>query len=189
MRAEAVPHDIIERNCLGVGFDSSRFLEQCRRRIVAAAKIRVQEARNRNQDTLARLNALLESLRYVEGPKTVVFVSEGLPMDSQERGGLRQFGSAVAASGTSFYAVQIYVPHAEAATMRMQPDWDEDRSLRADGLSFLTAVSGGELFRPPSGLGPTFARIARETVGALRPRIPGGPRGEGRQDPSDQGAR
>lgn len=162
MNPQAIPLDIIERNCMGLGFDSTRYLQACRSRIVSAAKIRVQETRQRNEDTLARLNALLESVRYVEGPKTVVFVSEGLPFDNQGRGGLRQFGSAVAASGTSFYAVQIFVPPADAATMRVQPDWDEDRRLRADGLSLVTAVSGGAFFRPPSGLEPTFGRIARE---------------------------
>jgi VWFA-related protein len=161
----AVPADILERNCQGLGtmpVDDPTYMQQCRSRVQSIAGLIAREARRRAEDTLTQLGSVLESLRYVEGTKSVVFVSEGLVFDPQVRTRLQQFGSAAAATGTNFYAIQLYVPPAEAAQSTLRPDWDEDRRLRADGLSLVTAVSGGALFRPAAGLDSTFVRVARE---------------------------
>lgn len=158
---------VVERNCIGAGQpteDQINALEFCRTRVRVEAARLVRETRARNNDALASMDALLEGLRDVDARKTIVYVSQGLIFDDQLQGRLRAFGARVAASGASLYAIQIYSPPMDATTTGLLPDWEEDRTIRADGLYYLAGVTGGALFRPGAGLGITAARIARETA-------------------------
>jgi VWFA-related protein len=155
----------LDRNCSAagtIGQDDPSYFEQCKTRLLAEAGRLAREIRQRNEDTLAWLERLIEIVRYVEGPKTVVFISQGLPLDYAQRARLSHVGSTIAAADTSFYAVQPYTTPTDIFAQGLLPDWEEDRRLRADGLSALAGVSGGALFRPGAGLDSSFERIARE---------------------------
>ena len=157
---------VVERNCIGGGQavgEQLNDIEFCRTRVRVEAARLVRETRARNNDALAAIDALLEGVREVDARKTIVYLSNGLVFDDQLQGRLRAFGSRVAAVDVSIYAVQIYSPAMDAVTSGLLPDWEEDRNLRAEGLSYLAGVTGGALFRPGAGLGITAARIARET--------------------------
>ena len=166
---------VIERNCGGAGQQRPEDIEsdpisgkispfeQCRIRIETTAGRLVRETRATNMDALAALETILESMREVDARKTIIYVSHGVAFDTEIQGRLRQVGSAVAAAGATFYAIQLYTPPMQANTAGLAPDWDEDRRVRAEGLSYLAGVSGGALFRPGAGLSTVAARIARET--------------------------
>jgi VWFA-related protein len=164
-----IPAKTLDRNCSAAGTVGQEdptalnvYLDQCKTRLLAEAGRLAREIRQRNEDTLAWLERLLEIVRYVEGPKTVLFVSEGLPLDQAQMARLHHVGSSIAAADTSFYAVQPYTTPADIQAPGLLPDWDEDRRLRANGLTVLTGVSGGGLFRPAAGVDSSFERIARE---------------------------
>ncbi len=142
--------------------ESSRFVDLCQNRVLQEARRLAAEARANATTTVATLGRLIEAFRYVEGPKTILFVSEGLATDAELRGRLRDLGSTAAASSIALYAVQMYVPPMDGTQSNMRPDWDEDRTLRAESLSQITGVSGGGLFRPAGPGTGVFAQIARE---------------------------
>jgi VWFA-related protein len=174
-RVPGTLNKVSERNCIGagrVGLDeiasdavSNRqsVFDLCKSRIQNEAGRLMREMRAVNNDVMGAMDQLLEGLRDIEARKTIVYVSHGLVFDSEMQGRLRQFGSRVAAAAATFYAIQLYAPPLDASTGFVAPDWDEDRSIRADGLYYLAGVTGGALFRPASGLGTTPVLIARET--------------------------
>jgi VWFA-related protein len=166
-----VPAKTLDRNCSAAGTINrdeedakalNVYLDQCKTRVLAEAGRLAREIRQRNEDSLAWIERLLEIVRYVEGPKTVLFVSQGLPLDRPQMARLHHVGSTIASADTSLYAVQPYTTPTDITARGLLPDWEEDRRLRADGLSVLTGVSGGALFRPAAGVDASFERIARE---------------------------
>jgi VWFA-related protein len=159
--------EVVGRNCMALintesPEQANRPIEVCRQQVRREAQTLVQDARHRNEHLLRRLELLLESLRFVEGRKVLVFVSEGLAFDGQLQGRLRTFSSAVASLSTAFYAVQTFGSQTDLAGRGPSPDWDEDRHLRAEGLSLVAGMSGGALFRPGPRPQGAFERIGRE---------------------------
>jgi VWFA-related protein len=166
---------VVERNCVGGGTPrpeevfpdavSGRLtgVNQCEARITSEAGRLVRETRARNLDALTAFDTLLDGLRDVDARKTFVYVSNGLVFDREIQGRLRQIGAKVAAASATFYAIQVYAPPMDATASGLAPDWEEDRRVRAEGLDYLSGMSGGALFRPAAGLRVVSARIARET--------------------------
>ncbi|HEY7515994.1 MAG TPA: hypothetical protein VIC87_16010, partial [Vicinamibacteria bacterium] len=93
--------EILDRECQGLeGPD----LLICIRGVETEAQELLSQYREQSMASLHALRGLLDGLKAVEGPKTMVFVAEGLGTDDPRRGNaldIRDIASSAAASGTS----------------------------------------------------------------------------------------
>ncbi len=130
-----------------------------------------QDARMLSQqvrtDAVRSINGLIDLLRRLEtidGPKTLVLLSEGLVAEPREVD-LTPLAVAAQAARASIYVLQIDAPMFEASTDRISPTLTEDAQVKTDGLTWLAGITGGAFFRL-AGSSPTpFTRILREMSG------------------------
>lgn len=92
--------------------------------------------------------AMASAMTAIEGPKTLVLVSEGLLADDALRDELREFGTKLERARVAFYAIQLDAPLAEAAIQAKSQDtarFDEQyRLLRDDRRGGRRARHGRE---------------------------------------------
>ena len=123
---------------------------------------------------LLSLLDLLRGLRSVEGPKAIVFVSEGFgcsgrtirerldnPRDPED------LASLAAATLSEFYVVQPNNAMLIDASRKLPtglPDADvQNRDKATDTLEDIAGVTGGDLFRLSGTADAVFERVVRET--------------------------
>jgi hypothetical protein len=108
----------------------------------------------------------LTSLRGIDSPKTLMFVSEGFMIDD-DRQAVLALGTLAAAARTSIYAVklddQLFASAASEARAPMSRM--DDRNARAEGLELLTGASRGSLFNVTGSGKGVFERIESELAG------------------------
>lgn len=124
------------------------------------------------------LNTLIAHLGSIPGPKTVIYVSGGIPY--ADRAGarpdssslMRTAGDLAAQSRVNLYAMHLDTSDSDAtsnaAEWRIQPnkvqDASRDRRVRAAGLERLADAAGGAFLSLPEGNGNmAFARVLSET--------------------------
>src|SRR5258708_9487318 len=106
---------------------------------------------------------VMQGLQQIEGPKTVVLITEGLR--SEHSAELRTVANAAAAARVAFYSIRIDeagmpdVARAEAAPTVLQ-----DASITTRDLYGLAALTRGAVFRILGSAAP-FQRLAREISG------------------------
>lgn len=116
-------------------------------------------------DALRVLRVLLEELRKIDAPKTVIWISEGLPLDAARvaTGGL---SSAAAAARTTVHALHLDKAHLPDVTRtRPTPTLMADRRLALEGLEAITGLTRGAVFGSTGSGDNAFSRIAREMTG------------------------
>lgn len=124
--------------------------------------------------SLAGLHAILGSLRYLSGRKTMIVVSGG--MLASDRGGGRpdirtqtvELGREAAAANTNLYVLHMDTSFVDAfATDRRKLNLNtlfRDNALQGEGLELLAGAAGGALFRVDAGTPDrAFERVMRET--------------------------
>ncbi len=72
--------------------------------------------RRRTRNLLDAMGALAESMRELDGSKTLVLVSEGLYTDSEVQADLRRFAEAAERARVALYAIHLNAPLMEATT-------------------------------------------------------------------------
>ena len=118
------------------------------------------------QQTITGLRAILNGLKAIDAPKTVIFVSEGFFLQDQGES-VVALGSLAAAARTSIYVLKLDDSmFAMAASEKSAPIAPmNDRYARAQGLETLVGASRGALFNI-IGTGETvFERIQSELSG------------------------
>lgn len=141
---------VVNRQCTGAR--SASLLDSCRARIEGNAMEIATDAMHASDETIRRLRDLLSGLATVEGPKTLILVSEGFD-GADAAPFVRELGALAAASRTSVYALQLE---------------DTDFGVRAErssGLDTLAQAARGAVFQvtgPPQLL---FDRIKAELSG------------------------
>ncbi len=118
------------------------------------------------RETITALRALLTTLRSIDGPKTLVFVSEGFLVDDA-RQEVVALGTMAAAARTSIYALKLddTLFQTAASEARMPVSRMDDRVARAEGLEILTGASRGTLFNVMGTGTNVFERIESELSG------------------------
>ena len=164
----------VRRECgtsLGETENPARAAEQglprdpCPVQVEQEARALSQYARNQARTSLAALRALIESLRAVEGPKTIILLSEGLVAEPRYVD-FSQLAAAAAAARVTIHVLHLETPVlADASQERLSPTILQDRFLREDGLARLAGAARGGLF-PFIGDGSiAFDKIQRELAG------------------------
>ena len=154
--------EVVDRECVGLtGVQRG----VCQNQVASDAAGNVQMARASGAQTIAGLRSLIHGLASVDAPKTVILVSERLPIVDQEELDLTELGALAGAARVSIYVVQLDPQAINAQLRRAGPVRAEDRLLSGSGLDLLAAASRGSLLRLTGDGKAQFDRIAAEMSG------------------------
>jgi VWFA-related protein len=137
----------------------------------ACIAILTEEARSLSTEFRRTSNAALDTLRSLfialgglEGPKTVVLLSQGL--DSQRTAAIREIAQAAEAARVTLYVVRVEPDGvADASRAVPAPAESEDAMHLGQGLDALASLTRGRVFRVVGTGEGVFDRIARELTG------------------------
>jgi VWFA-related protein len=147
---------------------------QCPRRVQADAMSLAQEMTMSAQQSLAGLRDLIAALKAVEGRKTLVLISGGLPMSDRIGGGLdvrgqmALVGRLAAEANLTLYVLHLDTSFAAAFAGRGGPPPEtlmRDSTAYHMGLGMLAGAAGGRLFQVTTEADTVFDRVLRETSG------------------------
>lgn len=124
----------------------------------------VMETRYRTRNTIRALESILEALRELDGPKSVVLITGGLVID-QSPSMLREVGKLAAAARTTLYVMMVDEPLIDMSRVTQNPTASADRLMKEEGLQVAAALARGRLIRAHYNPAPLFARIDRELSG------------------------
>jgi VWFA-related protein len=154
--------EVIIRECAGAAAASE--LERCEREIEQDAAEIVNEIRRRTQDSINGMRAVFKGLGSLEGPKSVVLISEGLIFEGL--GSETDDLAAIAADSRATLDVLLLdVPQFDATQSRRPTTPREDRTLQVTGLEQLAGAARGELYRINVTADYAFDRISRSLDG------------------------
>ncbi len=144
--------------------DDAAGRDACPEQVEQEARALSQQARTQARISLDALHALIANLKPIDGPKTVVLLSEGMVIDPRLVD-LSELAASAHAARVSIYALHLEVPLFEAAQDRVSPTLLRDFDLRGDGLSRLAGATRGAVYRLVGSDPGPFRRIATEISG------------------------
>ena len=153
--------EVILRECGAAGATE---VERCEREVEQDAAEIINEIRRRTQDSVHGMRAVLQGLAALEGPKSVIVVSEGLIFESL--GSETDELAAIAADSRATLDILLLdVPQFDASQARRPTTPREDRDLQVAGLEMLAGASRGSLYRINVSADFAFDRISRALDG------------------------
>jgi hypothetical protein len=138
--------------------------DACPEQVEQEARASAQYARTQARISMSALEGLLAGLKDVEGPKTLVLLSEGLIAEPRYFD-FAELAATAQAARVSIYVLQMEAPIFEAAQDRVSASLLRDIQARGDGLARLAGSSRGALFRIVGSDPTPFDRIRRELSG------------------------
>ena len=136
----------------------------CESRVERDARMMVQEQRMLTDNSLRALESILDALRAIEGPKHLVWLSEGLVLDGPGAI-IRPIERAAAAARTTIHVLLVDAPLADASVGGLPPTPFEDRAQEEQGLRMLAGMTRGDLRRVGPNADAVFERLEREISG------------------------
>ena len=119
--------------------------------------------RHQSDVSMKGLGALMQGLRQIEGPKTVVLITEGLRSERIDE--LRMVANAAAAARVAFFGIHIdETGLPDPSRSEASPTVLEDSSITTSDLYRLATLTRGAVFGTVGSAAP-FERIAREISG------------------------
>jgi VWFA-related protein len=153
--------EVIVRECGAVAASEA---ERCEREVDQDAAEIVNDIRRRTQDSVHGMRAVLQGLAGIEGPKSVIMVSEGLIFEGL--GSETDEIAAIAAdSRASLDVLLLDVPQFDASVSARPNTPREDRALQVTGLEQIAGAARGELYRINTTADYAFDRISRALDG------------------------
>ena len=150
-----------DRECANV---DPRMLEQCRRDVEMQGREMGRTVKHEGEDTITGMRQLLTGLRSIDGPKTLILISEGFVLgDSTSL--VIELGGLAAAARTSIYALRLDTPLFEASEAKAPVDVFGDRQTQGAGLETLAGAARGALFTVTGTGAALFDRIESEIGG------------------------
>lgn len=164
--ARSIPgviEEVIVRECAGMAGPG---FEACTMEVQAEAQEKAMTGAAAGEGTIRVLRSLLNALKTIDGPKTMIFVSEGFLIDDQ-RAAVIELGAIAAASRTSIYALKLddQLFQSMASEQRAPMASMDDRYVRAEGLELLSSASRGAMFNIIGTGAAVFERIESELSG------------------------
>jgi VWFA-related protein len=139
----------------------------CPERVKVELRQMQLDAHLRGQRSLDALFALGEAMAGVEGPKTVVLISGGMPMpDIRGSDAFTRLEAAFAAGQASLYTLYLERSFFGQAKKEISPTQMEDDALERDGIENATSVTGGTLLLGIGTLDQYFDRVVTELSGS-----------------------
>lgn len=155
-RDQTVLAAVVERECRRIGLDP----QQCQRDIEAQAADIARQLREDADQSLRGLQDLLQRLAYIDGPKSLVLISEGLAIDEPEQ--VRRVVSLAGAARTAINVMAVDLRSGDVTIAEQPPTASQDRRLQMNGLELLATMSRGALFYIAGTGDPIFERLASE---------------------------
>jgi len=137
-------------------------LEQCERDVLSESSSLVRSVRQDTTESLRGLYDLLMGLSVIEGPKTLILLSEGMVLESPSD--LDQIIRAAAYARVSIHVLLLDVPRHDITVARLQPTPTEDRDMQVQGLGDLAASTRGALYYIAGTGQNVFDRLSSETL-------------------------
>jgi VWFA-related protein len=144
--------------------DESISRDACPEQLEQEARAVAQHARTQARVSLSALASLIDSLKVLEGPKTIVVLSEGMVLDPRLVD-LGQLAASTREARATIYGLQMETPVFEAAQDRVSPTLVRDTQMRGDGLGRLAGAARGTVFQLVGSDPTPFRRIAAELSG------------------------
>ena len=135
----------------------------CQRDLEQDAQQVYQEYRERSLSTQAALRGTLGALEGIEGPKTVVLISEGLGTESASE--VRDLGVLASRAQATLFVVLLDTSSADASFDYSALATQEDREAEAGGLYDLAGQTRGAVLRVVGSPEAAFQRISSELAG------------------------
>ena len=123
-----------------------------------------REALEQANTTIENLSSLFVNLRAIDGPKTVVLISEGFVVDDYEKFA-ETAGLMAAAARASLYVMHLNDTSFDSNSGRRPPSAIEDRRIGVLGLQALAKVARGYMFTVNGAGTGVFDRIQAELSG------------------------
>jgi len=153
--------DVWQREC-----EFTRYsLQVCIERLQREVRDVVREETLSTRQSLDALSGLARALGGIEGPKTLLLLTEGLIQTNETRTYFTDFARAAAAGRVNLYTVSIYSPVIDAQRRLRTVAAAQDMDLKMNSLEELTGMARGALFRMSGAGEGIFDRIAAELSG------------------------
>jgi len=149
-------------------------LSACSSRLMGQAMLMAQDSAYNGDATVRSLASLLRGLSTLDLPKTLIFVSEGFPLEEQ-RQAVRELGALAAAARTSVYTLRLDDNLFDVAEPRLPIAPFDDRRLRTESLEALAQASRGALFTITGSGAGVFEQIEAELSGYYLLAVESGP--------------
>jgi VWFA-related protein len=156
-RDQIVLAEVLTRECRS---SDPRQIAQCERDIISESS---QIARNSREDadiSLRELQRLLEQLAFVDGPKSLILISEGLGVS--ETNDLRHLVRLAGAARTAINVLSVDLRRGDVTIAEQPPTEAEDRRILMQGLEAIASMSRGSLYHIAGTGEPIFERLASE---------------------------
>ena len=144
--------------------DANGMKDPCPTQVEQEGRALAQQARTEARLSLDALQRLIRRLGEIDGPKTLVLLSEGLVAEPQLID-LTSLGAAAQAARVTIHVLQLETPILDASSDAVSPTLYPDLQLRADGLARLAGSARGGLFRLVGDDAYPFRRILNEISG------------------------
>ena len=154
---------VVARECTEFA-DNSEARDACVRQLGVEASGIAQEIRERSSRSIIALRSIVQAFGGIEGPKTLIYVSEGLVTQNRYEE-IADIGTLAGEAQVTIHVVLLDGPRSDL-TRRLAPTTPiQDRRLRVEGLEMMSGLARGGLFRDLGTGGRSFARLARELSG------------------------
>ena len=139
-------------------------VDSCPAQVELEARTIAQQVRNDARQSLGALQNWIARLGTIEGPKTIVLVSEGLVAEPQLFD-LSALGAAAHAAHVTIHVLQLETPVLDASDSVISPTANADINIRGDGLTRLAGSGRGGMFKLVGADPKPFRRILSEISG------------------------
>lgn len=149
--------EVLVREC---GSASAADAERCEREVEQDAAQISADVRQRTAASVNGMRAVLKGLGGIEGPKSVILMSEGLVFEGLG-GETDDLASAAADARATIDILLLDVPRFDVSQSQRPNTPREDRDLQVTGLEMLAGAARGSLYRVNTSAEYTFDRISR----------------------------
>jgi VWFA-related protein len=150
---------VVERECPSSMSDRDR--EECLSTLNLETEQVAMDFRTKARTSLDMLGAIFDGLKTLDGPKTLILITEGMGEDYASH--VQRVAAQAASARVSLFVLQIDSPlFADAAQARPSTTSLEDDAKLTSPLYDLTSSTRGTIFRVTGAGGPIFERVARE---------------------------
>ena len=126
----------------------------------------VSQQRMQTQDSLRAMREILKSIGAIEGPKSVILISEGLVLEGLSND-VDDIAAVAADSRASLDVMLLDVPSVDVTESQRPTTPREDRDRQVAGLESLAGLSRGQLHRIITTGDTAFVKVLRSMSGLL----------------------
>jgi VWFA-related protein len=133
---------------------------QCERDIISESSQIARNVREDADQSMLGLRQILERLSFIDGPKSLILISEGLAIDDTSE--LRSIVQLAGMARTAINVMLVDLQRGDVTIAEQPPTELQDRRIQVTGLEALATMSRGSLFHIAGTGEPIFERLASE---------------------------